>query len=192
MKKSKKINRKLVYLIIIALITTSLSMARYMDIINGNITAKTAKFSFKVNESTNEIFEINLADTLDPTADFSQKDTVISPNTNGNFKIELDATDIQTAFEYTIKISKNENTEIPKELILYNAENHTIIDLQQSDPTSKENYITKSVTLQDIQSNPVISHEIEWIWQLNKDRDETRFEGKEICIDIEIEIKQVY
>ena len=192
MKKSKKINRKLVYLIIIALITTSLSMARYMDIINGNITAKTAKFSFKVNENTNEVFEINLADTLDPTAEFSQKDTIISPNTNGNFKIELDATDIQTAFEYTIKISKNENTEIPKELILYNAENHTIIDLQQSDPTSKENYITKSVTLQDIQSNPVISHEIEWIWQLNKDRDETRFEGKEICIDIEIEIKQVY
>lgn len=194
-KRKASINMKLCYIVILALITTSFSMARYKTSIAGNVNATTAKWSFKVNGNTSQTFKINLADTAENANFYAKDEKVIAPGAKGSFTIELDSSETQTAFDYVIKLSVNTNSTMPREFIFYDPtdeNNLPVINTPYVDGTwpEEEKGIKGSKNIEEIKNNPKTTYNIAWMWQVNKDRDESSFEGKEFYVDATISTKQ--
>lgn len=195
-RKKTPLNMKLFYIVILALITTSFSMARYKTSVAGNVNGTTAKWSFKINQDKTENFKINLAQTAQNTTLYNKVDGVIAPGAKGNFIIELDATSTQTAFEYVIKLSTNSNSTMPKEFIFYDPTNQNLPVINTPYPDGswpeEEKCIKGTKSIEEIKNNPKITYDVSWMWQVNEDRDESNFEGKEFYIDATITTKQIY
>ena len=63
--------------------------AKYMSKVSGNGIAEVANWSFKVNESSEQIQSISLKSTANNSKLLDNK---IAPGTEGNFQVKLDAT----------------------------------------------------------------------------------------------------
>ena len=193
--KKNRFNIILVYIAILALVTTSFSMARYMNLYKGTITADTAKFTININEAASNSFQIKLSDTAKINSNYNQDLDVIVPGSKGSFVLELDASQMQTAFNYKIKLSANQNANIPEELIFYDTqrENMDILNTQNLDGTwPNEKIKTEDIELSDLEVNNKITYTVDWLWQINKDKNESNYEGTDFYIDIEIQTKQIY
>ena len=122
-KNSRKIKLIIIIVMIIAIIgLIGYAFARYITRLNGTTTADIAKWSFKVNGSTNQNFVIDLANTrTGVTQEAEVQEGYIGPGTAGAFEIELDATDSEVSLEYDINLNVDytNNEAFPKNLIFY-------------------------------------------------------------------------
>ena len=192
--KLLKINIISIYLIAVILTTMSFSVARYMNLVSGLMTLESSKFSFKLNENVDNNFVINLSETADANTNYDQTKSIIIPGSQGEFILELDAAEVETAFKYTIILSDSNNN-LPHEMILYekNSDKISIVNTPDSEGNLvKQKKINGQFNLSDLNADNKISHTIKWIWQVNPDKIESSYESKDLSIDIEIEIKQVY
>ena len=104
MKKNKKI--LLIVIAIVAIVMAFLgggAYAKYMSKVSGNGVAEVANWSFKVNESSEQIQSISLKSTANNSKLLDNK---IAPGTEGNFQVKLDATGSEVAVKYAVKFEE--------------------------------------------------------------------------------------
>lgn len=104
MRKNKKI--VLIAIAIIAIIIAFVgggAYAKYMSKVSGNGVAEVANWSFKVNESSEQIQSISLKSTANNSKLLDNK---IAPGTEGNFQVKLDATGSEVAVKYAVKFEE--------------------------------------------------------------------------------------
>ena len=104
MKKHKKI--VLIVIAIVAIVMAFLgggAYAKYMSKVSGNGVAEVANWSFKVNESSEQIQSISLKSTANNSKLLDNK---IAPGTEGNFQVKLDATGSEVAVKYAVKFEE--------------------------------------------------------------------------------------
>ncbi|MDO5556222.1 MAG: hypothetical protein Q4G09_06375 [Clostridia bacterium] len=189
-KKKISLSFKLLYFVILTLIIVSFSMARYKTTYEGNIQGDTAKWVFKVN-GEEQSFTLNLADTaitnleIAPLSNrYAHDRGVIAPCAKGEFTIVLDCTDCDVAIDYEINIKPHTQTTLPKELYIYST------TLEPNKTTILNKTIKRTITLAQIQENSTININVQWMWQVNRDKSESNFEGQNLQIDITVTGKQ--
>jgi len=104
LKKNKKI--VLIVIAIVAIVMAFLgggAYAKYMSKVSGNGVAEVANWSFKVNESSEQIQSISLKSTANNSKLLDNK---IAPGTEGNFQVKLDATGSEVAVKYAVKFEE--------------------------------------------------------------------------------------
>ena len=121
---TKTRNKPIIILIALLLITAiAFSMyayAKYKTTLKGNGTATVAKWSFKVNEQTQTIPDIDLATTMKKVNNVAENK--LAPGTEGSFDLNLDATGSEVAIDYNIKLAV---TEKPSNLRFYTNSSYT-------------------------------------------------------------------
>lgn len=184
-KKKIPICMKLCYIVILTLVTISFSMARYKTTVNGNIDAKSAVWTFKANNCTTESFFINLPDTAEESIYYKKENNVIAPGAKGSFKIIIDCTGCQVALNYKIKLTTNANSEMPREIIFYDKNDSNRPLINSTNSSEEERLLTGTISLDEIKSQTDYKKEItiDWMWQVNVDRNENNFQGNNFYID---------
>ncbi len=157
-KNIKKINKYIIIIFIItaiALISTY-GIARYKTSLNGNGTASIAKWSFKVKSSGSETLDI--PDFSKTRTDGNNKvaSNKIAPGTSGEFQIEIDARENETALTYDIDVKFKDK---PQNLRFYIDEERT------SELELKDNAMQVSgfLSLDDIQN--IVTRKVYWDWK---------------------------
>lgn len=82
------------------------AFAKYVGEVKGKGSAEIANWSFKVNNSKEQIQTINLSSTANNASLTNNK---LAPGTTGSFNINLDATDSDVGIKYEV-IFKNESS----------------------------------------------------------------------------------
>lgn len=107
MKKSKKI------ILILTLLLVALTIgiggytyAKYTTSVRGGGQVDVAKWSFKVNNNSEQLETIRLIDTVDETRLVNGK---IAPGTRGEFTINIDGTGTEVGIDYFIKFENEQN-----------------------------------------------------------------------------------
>lgn len=184
---------KLFYFLIISiLIVSSFSMARYRTSINGNLNTTAAIWTFKANEKSSETFTIDLAKTLNTSTLYDQTKDVICPGASGSFDLVIDCSESQVAIDYKIKIFTNSNSDLPYEMMFYSNQMNNgrlpLINRTYSDGSlvESERLIEGTMTLNDIKTSPIKTYTINWLWQVNMDRNESKYEDKNFYVDVTI------
>ena len=119
----KKKSKKLIGLLGIALIVLTLCVggytyAKYRTEAKGGGQVDIAKWSFKVDESSQKIETINLSDTVDETLLVNGK---VAPGTKGEFTIDIDGTGTEVGINYDVNFANEINK--PTNLVYtYNGE----------------------------------------------------------------------
>ncbi len=130
MRKNKKI--VLIAIAIIAIIIAFVgggAYAKYMSKVSGNGIAEVANWSFKVNESSEQIQSISLKSTENNSKLLNNK---IAPGTEGNFQIKLDATGSDVAIKYAVKFE--EKSKKPTNLkFTYNGKEYSSLGFLQNE-----------------------------------------------------------
>ena len=128
MKMIEKTNKKrmlkiiILFMIIVAIVVlVGIAYARYITKLNGQVEAQIANWSFKVNGSTNDTFEIDLANTrAGITQDANVEEGYIAPGTAGSFTITIDSSNSEASLTYDLII---DSSNIPKNLVFYSDSN---------------------------------------------------------------------
>ena len=110
----------LALLLITAIAFSMYAYAKYKTTLKGNGTAQVAKWSFKVNEQTQTIPDIDLATTMKKVNNVAENK--LAPGTEGSFDLNLDATGSEVAIDYNIKLVV---TEKPTNLRFYTDSSYT-------------------------------------------------------------------
>lgn len=106
-QKSKKI--MLISVLLLTILACGLggyTYAKYRTSIRGGGRVEVAKWSFKVNNSSEQIETINLEDTIDESLLANGK---IAPGTEGQFSLLLDATESEVGVHYEIEFNNEKN-----------------------------------------------------------------------------------
>ena len=119
----KKKSKKLIGLLGIALIVLTLCVggytyAKYRTEVKGGGQVDIAKWSFKVDESSQKIETIKLSDTVDETLLVNGK---VAPGTKGEFTIDIDGTGTEVGINYDVKFA-NETNKPTNFVYTYNGE----------------------------------------------------------------------
>lgn len=158
MKNKKKVIGALILVALIAIIfIAGYTFARYYKAINaGSTTASIARWSFG---SKNTEAVINLSEEK------------IAPGTNGQFEIEVDATNSEVGVEYEILVSEEEN--IPTNMKFYaetKDENGNILETTEKSSSFTElaeNYLTGTIPVEENNQKRTIV--VYWDWEFNED-----------------------
>ena len=188
-KNENKYTNKLIIivqlLVIIIYILSMFAYSRYRTISNGAGTATVAKWSFKVNGSTESIDDIDLADTMETN------DTVtsgkIAPGTQGKFELELDGSGSEVAIEYTINLNL---TDKPQNLNFYADSGYS----QKIEASEGAVTITGEIQLAEIETP--VTKTIYWKWPYQtgtteeeieeNDDEDTADSGKKVTMNITV------
>ncbi len=127
------------------------TFSKYTNKVVGNGETEIAKWSFNVNEQTEQFETIKLAETYDKNTLTNGK---IAPGTKGSFDLVIDSTTSEVGVNYLVDF-KNE-TNKPSNLIYKYKDNsvENIEDLEQ--------YLTGTIDAND--TNKVRTLTIEWEW----------------------------
>lgn len=107
MKKSKKIIIILsVLLVVIAISIGGYTYAKYKTSIKGKGELDVAKWSFIVNENSEQIETIKLTDTVDEKLLTNGK---VAPGTGGEFSINIDGSGTEVGINYEVKFINEKN-----------------------------------------------------------------------------------
>lgn len=158
MKNKKKVIGALILVALIAIIfIAGYTFARYYKAINaGSTTASIARWSFG---SKNTEAVINLSEEK------------IAPGTNGQFEIEVDATNSEVGVEYEILVSEEEN--IPTNMKFYaetKDENGNILETTEKSSSFTElaeNYLKGTIPVEENNQKRTIV--VYWDWEFNED-----------------------
>lgn len=83
-----------------------ITYSKYTNVVSGDGETQVAKWSFKVNEQTEEFATIKLADTYDASTLTKGK---IAPGTSGSFDINIDATGAEVGVKYVVNFEDETN-----------------------------------------------------------------------------------
>ena len=104
--------------------------AKYLTSANGELQATIARWNIKVNNTTVRNND-TLTNGLTPTFVHSDhiSDNVIAPTSEGYFTLNIDATDVDVSFTYTITISQSSEYSLLTDFIVtgYSTDNGTTI-----------------------------------------------------------------
>lgn len=127
------------------------TFSKYINKVSGDGETEIAKWSFKVNQETEQFATIKLADTYDKTTLLNGK---IAPGTKGSFDIVVDATDSEVAVKYDVDFT--EETNKPTNLI-FKSGNKTVSTIEEL-----ESVLTDTINADD--TNKVRTLTIDWEW----------------------------
>lgn len=155
-KLAKKILIGVTVVGIIAGVFIGTTFSKYTNKITGDGETQVAKWSFKVNNETEEFATIKLADTYDKSTLLNGK---IAPGTKGSFDIIIDATDSEVGVKYEVDF-QNETNKPTNLKFKYNDESlEKIEDLEE--------YFTDIIDADD--TNKVRTMTVNWEWLYETD-----------------------
>lgn len=165
---------------IVSLFGNMMSMARYRETVESTIDVNLAKWTFNLKDNETQSFLINLARYKNSGRAITPNMNTITPGDNGAFLIELDFTGSQVATNYTITLTQIEENAFP-ENIKFNVQNAdgTITDLETIPITGK-------MSLEEIKEYPIKTIVIRWFWEIDKNINESEYEGKDFSIKLEV------
>lgn len=127
------------------------TFSKYINKVSGDGETEIAKWSFKVNQETEEFATIKLADTYDKTTLLNGK---IAPGTKGSFDLIIDATNSEVGVRYEVDFL--EETNKPTNLI-FKSGNKTVSTIEEL-----ESVLTDTINVDD--TNKVRTLTINWDW----------------------------
>lgn len=127
------------------------TFSKYINKVSGDGETEIAKWSFKVNQETEEFATIKLADTYDKTTLLNGK---IAPGAKGSFDLIIDATDSEVGVKYEVDFL--EETNKPTNLI-FKSGNKTVSTIEEL-----ESVLTDTINADD--TNKVRTLTINWEW----------------------------
>lgn len=128
-----------------------ITYSKYTNVVSGDGETQVAKWSFKVNEQTEEFATIKLAETYDKSTLQSGR---IAPGTKGSFDLIIDATDSEVGVKYEVDFL--EETNKPTNLI-FKSGNKTVSTIEEL-----ESVLTDTINADD--TNKVRTLTINWEW----------------------------
>lgn len=134
--------------------------SKYTNKISGNGETEIAKWYFSVNEATEEMATIKLADTYDQSTLINGR---IAPGTSGSFDLVIDATNSEVGVKYEVDFQNETNK--PTNL------KFTYGDQTFSDIAEYEQYFTDTIDADD--SNKTRTLTVNWEWPYESGDDET-------------------
>ena len=171
--------------LIVAIILSMYAYSKYTSTLTGNGTSTVAKWSFKVNEQTQTIPDINLGETMD--AHSNVVDKKLAPGTSGHFDLILDGSGSEVAIDYNIKLAI---TQKPTNLKFYLDDKYQT-PISETDGTLN---IAGSIALEDV--NTPLTKTIYWQWpyetgktsnEIDKnDETDTKDSGKNVTMTITV------
>ena len=111
MTTKKKVILLVILLVLVALITViGTTYAKYRTTTTGTASASIARWNIKVNNN-NVKNNTTLSESLKVTFPGNEymAANVVAPTAEGYFDIEIDASEVDVTFDYTIKITENAN-----------------------------------------------------------------------------------
>lgn len=127
------------------------TFSKYTNKVVGDGETEIAKWSFKVNQQTEEFATIKLADTYDKTTLLNGK---IAPGTSGSFDLIIDATDSEVGVKYDVDFTDETNK--PTNMI-FKSGNKTVSTIEEL-----ESVLTDTINADD--ANKVRTLTINWEW----------------------------
>lgn len=127
------------------------TFSKYINKVSGDGETEIAKWSFKVNQETEEFATIKLADTYDKTTLLNGK---IAPGTKGSFDLIIDATNSEVGVRYEVDFLDETNK--PTNLI-FKSGNKTVSTIEEL-----ESVLTDTINVDD--TNKVRTLTINWEW----------------------------
>lgn len=127
------------------------TFSKYINKVSGDGETEIAKWSFKVNQETEEFATIKLADTYDKTTLLNGK---IAPGTKGSFDLVIDATDSEVGVKYEVDFQNETNK--PTNLI-FKSNNKTTSTIEEL-----EDVLTNTINADD--TNKIRILKIDWEW----------------------------
>lgn len=182
MKKRFNFGRLGALALALTLVTSCLTggtLAKYTTEVSGTGTAAVAKWSFKVNDSSETINNIALGDTIENYSNIKEK--VIAPGTKGKFTLNLDASDSEVGVDYAVKIVRADGTTLPDNL------KFEVDDQIYTLGASAEGTIAYD-TSSDNMKKPLI---VEWEWPYDDAVEDNRYAGKTWNLTITVTGKQI-
>ena len=183
--KSKNKGAVVVLALIVAIVLSMYAYSKYTSTLTGNGTSTVAKWSFKVNEQTQTIPDINLGETMD--AHSNVVDKKLAPGTSGHFDLILDGSGSEVAIDYNIKLAI---TQKPTNLKFYLDDKYQT-PISETDGTLN---IAGSIALEDV--NTPLTKTIYWQWpyetgktsnEIDKnDETDTKDSGKNVTMTITV------
>ena len=171
--------------LIVAIILSMYAYSKYTSTLTGNGTSTVAKWSFKVNEQTQTIPDINLGETMDVHSNVVDKK--LAPGTSGHFDLILDGSGSEVAIDYNIKLAI---TQKPTNLKFYLDDKYQT-PISETDGTLN---IAGSIALEDV--NTPLTKTIYWQWpyetgktsnEIDKnDETDTKDSGKNVTMTITV------
>ncbi len=131
-----------------------ITYSKYTNVVSGDGETQVAKWSFKVNEQTEEFATIKLADTYDASTLTKGK---IAPGTSGSFDINIDATGAEVGVKYVVNFEDETNK--PTNLIFKsgNKSASTIEELEE--------VLTGTINADDTNKTRTLTVEWEWPYE---------------------------
>ncbi len=136
---------------IVAGVFINTTFSKYTNKVVGDGETQIAKWSFKVNEETEQFTTIKLAETYDKNTLTNGK---IAPGAKGSFDLIIDSSTSEVGVDYMVDF-KNE-TNKPTNLI-YKFKDNTVENIEEL-----EQYLTGTINAND--ENKVRTLTIEWEW----------------------------
>lgn len=160
----RKISKKIIIGATLAAIGVSsilgITHSKYVNKVSGNGETEIAKWYFSVNESTEKMETIKLADTYNQDTLLDGK---IAPGTSGSFNLIVDAGDSEVGVKYEVDF-QNETNKPTNLKFKYNGE---VLD----EIEEYEKFFTGTIDADD--SNKTRTLTVEWEWPYETGVDET-------------------
>jgi hypothetical protein len=162
-KKRKIIFTSAILLAIFMSFIGGQTFSKYISEVKVTGSANIASWSFKVNDSEEQMQTISLASTMD---NYSVKGNKLAPGTHGSFHLKIDGSNTEVGFEYKVKFLNI--TDKPKNLT-FTYGGVTLNNLQEF-----ENQLVG--TFYATATNKIEDIKIEWEWPFETGHDNTSVE----------------
>lgn len=180
----------LAILTIVVLLIGVWAFARYTSTVSGTGTAAVASWSFKANEETKTMTNINLIGTISEVNGKVAPDH-IAPGTSGSFDVRIDATGSEVAVAYSVELSNFTN--LPQNLKFYTDAAHQNPITDNSGKYTVTGYIAYS----DVTDAMKKTTKIYWDWPYqtpgsgdvtteDNDKKDTADAGKDVSCTITV------
>lgn len=142
--------------------------AKYRTAVRGGGQVEVAKWSFKVNNSSEQIETINLEDTI--AGEYLLANGKIAPGAEGQFSLLLDATESEVGVHYDIEF-KNEKNKPQNLKFIYEGQTYNSL-------TEMSHEIIGNILANEEEKVKEIT--IEWIWEYETGTEEEIEENDKI------------
>lgn len=131
-----------------------ITYSKYTNVVSGDGETQVAKWSFKVNEQTEEFATIKLADTYDASTLTKGK---IAPGTSGSFDINIDATGAEVGVKYVVNFEDETNKPIN---LIFKSGNKSASTIEEL-----EEVLTGTINADDTNKTRTLTVEWEWPYE---------------------------
>lgn len=189
---NSKLYRKLLYLLVLTSIITSMSMAKFQSIYTPSGKAAIANWSIKVNteDITVDGIEENKEITLVPEESSNVATGKLAPGYGGYFDITIDPTGTEVGFDYTIKLDVSK---LPTDITITEYDVIKESSVTEADLVIDSNKIEGDFNLDSntaFGANDITTFRIYWVWNDVRANDAvhtaTAISDGEYCVGVEV------